>query len=113
MGQINFTRGLISENLILRAQFGLNWEDWNFKIPNLIFTKLIDWNQMQNYKKIKVLGSIRGFNWRNSQPKINLQNEPNYKDLIDKNRGWNWKFSGQFMVKLYKSKTKDQIAKCV
>jgi hypothetical protein len=60
MGQINFIRGLISETLSLGAQFGLNWEDWNFKRPNLIFTKLINWNQGQKCKKIKVLGSIRG-----------------------------------------------------
>jgi len=45
MGQINFIKGLIGENLSLRAQFGFNWEDWNFKRLNLIFfTKLIDWN---------------------------------------------------------------------
>jgi len=44
MGQINFIRGLISEKLSLGAYFELNWEYWNFKTPNLIFTKLIDWN---------------------------------------------------------------------
>jgi hypothetical protein len=60
MGKINFIWGLIGEKLSLGAQFGLNWEDWNFKRPNLIFTKLIDSNQGQNRKKIKVLGSIRG-----------------------------------------------------
>jgi hypothetical protein len=42
MDQNNFIRGLIGEKLSLRAQFGLNWEDCNFKRPNLIFTKLID-----------------------------------------------------------------------
>ena len=42
MGQINFIWGLISEKLSLGAEFGLNGEDWNFKRPNLIFTKLID-----------------------------------------------------------------------
>jgi len=42
MGQINFIRGLISEKLSLETKFGLNWEDWNFKRPNLIFTKSID-----------------------------------------------------------------------
>jgi len=60
MSQINFIRDLIGEQLSLGAQFELNWEDWNFKRPNLIFTKLIDWNQGWNHKKIKVLGSIRG-----------------------------------------------------
>jgi hypothetical protein len=45
MGQINFIRGLIGEKLSLGAQIRLNWEDWNFKGSNLIFTKLIDWNQ--------------------------------------------------------------------
>jgi len=60
MGQINFTRGLIGEKLSLRVQFGLNWEDWNFKRPNLIFTKLIDWNQELNHKKIKIFRSITG-----------------------------------------------------
>jgi len=45
MGQINFIRGLISKILSLGAQFEFNWEDWNFKRPNLIFTKSIDWNQ--------------------------------------------------------------------
>jgi hypothetical protein len=44
MGQINFNRDLISEKLSLRAQFELNWEDWNFRAPNLIFTKSIDSN---------------------------------------------------------------------
>jgi hypothetical protein len=44
MGQINFIWGLIGEKLSLGALFGLNWGDWNFKRPNLIFTKLIDWN---------------------------------------------------------------------
>jgi hypothetical protein len=29
----------------LEAQFELNREDWNFKGPNLIFTKSIDWNR--------------------------------------------------------------------
>jgi hypothetical protein len=42
------------------AQFRLNWEDLNFKRPNLIFTKLIDWNHGQNHKKIEVFGLIRG-----------------------------------------------------
>jgi hypothetical protein len=45
MGQINFILGLIGKQLSLGAQFGLNWEDWNFKRLNLIFTKLINWNQ--------------------------------------------------------------------
>jgi hypothetical protein len=34
MGQINFIRGLIGEKLSLKAQFGLNWEDVNFKNQN-------------------------------------------------------------------------------
>jgi hypothetical protein len=41
MGQINFIRRLIGEKLSLRAQFGLNWKNWKFGRPNLIFTKLI------------------------------------------------------------------------
>jgi hypothetical protein len=45
MGQINFIRGLIGEKLSLGAQFTLNWEDWNFRRPNLIFTKSIGSNQ--------------------------------------------------------------------
>jgi hypothetical protein len=45
MGQINFIRDLIGEKLNLGAQFGFTWEDWNFREPNLIFTKSIDWNQ--------------------------------------------------------------------
>jgi hypothetical protein len=45
MGQINFIKGLIGEKLSLGAQFGLNWEDLNFRKPNLIFTKSIDWNE--------------------------------------------------------------------
>jgi hypothetical protein len=44
MGQINFIRNLIDEKLSLETQFGLNREYWNFKGPNLILTKLIDWN---------------------------------------------------------------------
>ena len=60
MGQINFIWGLIGELLSLGAYVGLNWEDWNLKRPDLIFTKLIDWNQRPNCKKIKVLGSIKG-----------------------------------------------------
>jgi len=62
MSQINFMRGLIGEKLSLRAKFGLNWEYWNFKRINLIFTKSIDWNRgaKLNRKKIKILGSIRG-----------------------------------------------------
>jgi len=60
MGKINFIRGLIGKKLSLGAQFDLNWEDENFKRPNLIFTKSIDRNQGQNHKKIRVLGSIRG-----------------------------------------------------
>jgi hypothetical protein len=60
MGQINFIRGLTGKTLSLRAQFGLNWEYWNFKRSNLIFTKLIDWNQELNHKKIKTFRSITG-----------------------------------------------------
>jgi hypothetical protein len=45
MAQINFIRGLIGEKLSFGPQFELNWEDLNFKRPNLIFTKLINWNQ--------------------------------------------------------------------
>jgi len=45
MGQIKFILGLIGKQLSLGAQFGLNWKDWNFKRLNLIFTKLINWNQ--------------------------------------------------------------------
>jgi hypothetical protein len=56
MDQINFIRGLIGAKLCLRASFGLNWEDWNFQRPNLIFTKSIGWNQGKNCKKIKVFG---------------------------------------------------------
>jgi hypothetical protein len=48
MGKINFIWGLIGEKLSLRTQFGLNWENWNFKRSNLIFIKLIDSNQGQN-----------------------------------------------------------------
>jgi hypothetical protein len=44
MGQINFIMDLIDEKLSFEAQFGLNREDWNFKRPNLILTKSIDWN---------------------------------------------------------------------
>jgi hypothetical protein len=43
MSKINFIRGLIGEILSLKAQFGLNWEERNFKRSNLILTKLIDW----------------------------------------------------------------------
>jgi hypothetical protein len=42
MGQINFIRCLVGKNISLGAQFGLNWEDWNFRRLNLIFTKSID-----------------------------------------------------------------------
>jgi len=45
IGQINFIRDLINEELSLGAQFELNWEDYNFRRPNLISTKSIDWNQ--------------------------------------------------------------------
>ena len=51
MSQINFIRGLVGEKLSFEAQFGLNWEDWNFKRSNLIFTNLIDWNQGKIVKK--------------------------------------------------------------
>jgi hypothetical protein len=44
MGQIIFVSDLIGEKLSLRAQFWLNWEDWNFRGPNLIFTKSISSN---------------------------------------------------------------------
>jgi hypothetical protein len=46
----------------------------------------------------------------------NLQKAPNYRGLIDKNRGWNWriwKFNGQLGVKLHKSETKDYTVKGV
>jgi hypothetical protein len=39
MSQINFIRSLIW-NIKFGVQFGFNWEYWNFKRPNLIFTKL-------------------------------------------------------------------------
>jgi hypothetical protein len=68
MSQINFIWDLIGKTLSLGAQFGLNWEDWNFKRLNIVFTKLINWNEGQNRKKIEVLGS----NWNFSQPKIIL-----------------------------------------
>ena len=42
MGQINFIRGLIGEKLSLGAQFRFNWQDWNFKRPNLIFTQFVE-----------------------------------------------------------------------
>jgi hypothetical protein len=58
MGQINFIRDVIGENLSLGAQFELNCEDWNFRGPNLIFTKSNDSNR-GNHKKIIVLESIR------------------------------------------------------
>jgi hypothetical protein len=45
MGQINFIRDLIGETLSLGAQFEINWEDWNFRGPNLISTKIIGSNQ--------------------------------------------------------------------
>jgi hypothetical protein len=60
IGQINFIGGLIGEKISFGAQFRLNWEDWNFRRPNLIFTKSIDWNQGLNCKKIKVLRPIKG-----------------------------------------------------
>jgi hypothetical protein len=97
----------------LGAQFGLNWEYWNFKTPNLIFTKLIDWNQGQNHKKIKVLGQLV-VKLKKIATKDQSGKTPNYGSLIDKNRGWNWrnwKFNGQLGVKVHKSKTKDQSAK--
>jgi hypothetical protein len=60
MSQINFIKGVIGKKkLTLGAQLRLNWEDWNFRRPNLIFVKSIEWNQEQNSKKIKVLGQIR------------------------------------------------------
>jgi len=68
MSQINFIWDLIGKTLSLGAQFELNWEDWNFKRLNIVFTKLINWNEGQNRKKIEVLGS----NWKFSQPKIIL-----------------------------------------
>jgi hypothetical protein len=40
----------------------------------------------------------------------NLQNVPNYKGLIDKIQGWNWrnwKFNGELEVKLQKSETNE------
>ena len=43
-----------------------------------------------------------------------LQQAPNYRGLIDKNQGWNWrnwKFIGQLGVKLHKTETKDHSAK--
>jgi hypothetical protein len=48
MGQINFVRDLIGEKLSLGAQFELNWEDWNFKGLNLIFTKSIGSNGVKS-----------------------------------------------------------------
>jgi hypothetical protein len=60
MGQINFIRGLMSENLSLGAQFELNWEDLIFRRPNLFFTKSNGSNQGSKCKKIKVFGSING-----------------------------------------------------
>jgi hypothetical protein len=44
----------------------------------------------------------------------NPQKEPNYRGLIDKNLGWNWrnlKFDGQLEAKSHKSKIKDHIKK--
>jgi len=53
MGQINFIRHVISETLSLGAQFGLNWENWNFRGSNLIFTKSVDSNQGKITRKSK------------------------------------------------------------
>jgi len=75
MSQNNFIRDLIGEKLSFRAQFDLNWDDWNFRRSILIFTKSIDWNQ--------------GLNWRNSQSMTNLQKAPNYDDPINWNHGLN------------------------
>jgi hypothetical protein len=59
MGQIDFIRHVISETLSLGAQFRFNWENWNFRGPNLIFTKLVDSNQGKITRKSKFWGSIR------------------------------------------------------
>jgi hypothetical protein len=45
MGQIKFIRDLIGEKLSLGPHFGFNWEDWNFREPNLNFTKSIGSNK--------------------------------------------------------------------
>jgi hypothetical protein len=46
----------------------------------------------------------------------NLQKASNYRGVIDKNQGWNWrnwKFNGQLVVKLHETETKDHSEKGV
>jgi len=42
----------------LEAQFKLNWEDCNFKRPNLIFVKSINWNQGKIASQLKFWGQL-------------------------------------------------------
>jgi hypothetical protein len=58
MGQINFIRGLMSENLSLGAQFELNWEDWIFRRPNLFLQSQLVQIRDQNVRKSKFLGQL-------------------------------------------------------
>jgi len=61
--------------------YGLNWECWNFRWSNLIFTKLIGWNHEQNWKKIKVYGQLR-VKLKKFKPKIFLQKTCKFRDSI-------------------------------
>jgi len=96
----------------LGAQLGFKSEDWNFKRPNLIFTKSINWNQRQNHKKIKVLGLIVKIH---SQEPICKRCQAIWTQLIEiiGEIEENWKLNGQLGAKLKKYMTKDKNRKDV
>lgn len=58
---------------------------------NLIFTKSIDSNQESNWKKIKVLGSIKGSIEEIHNQGLFCKRHQTLGTQIDWNQGWNWR----------------------
>jgi len=79
--------------------------------PNLIFTKSIEWNHGSNYKKIKILGSIKGYTEEIHNQRPFCIRHRTIKTQLAEIKGEIkelWKFDGQLGIKLHKFETKDQ-----
>jgi hypothetical protein len=103
MGQINFISNLI-EKLSLGAQFELNWEHWNFRVPNSIFMKSIDWNQRQKCKtKFKVYCQLK-VKLKKFKPRTFLKKALNFEESIWFKTGMKLKQIKNLMVNLLSSR---------
>jgi hypothetical protein len=119
MGQINFVRDLIGENLSLGAQFGLNWKDWNFRGSNLILQSQLVQIRGKIARKSKFWGQLRvklkKFTVKDHFEKKYRTLKTQWSQLIEimGKIEKNWKFNGQLRINLHKFKIKDQSEKAL